>query len=268
MPETAALRGMRVVVTRPRAQAGPLADALTALGAQVILLPAIRLEPAADLTPLDRALRRLQAYAWVIFTSANAVRLTLERLAALGLPPAALAARGVAAIGPATAAALQAAGVHPAFVPEEFIAERVAEGLGSVAGLRVLLPRAAGARPALPDLLRAAGALVEEIPLYRAVPHGPDAAACAKLARGVDVVTFTSPSTVEGFVQIVRALGLDPQRLPGDPAFVCIGPITAAAAAQAGLPPARVAQDYSAPGLVEALLQHARAEESHEHETG
>ena len=268
MPEIGALDGMRVVVTRPREQAGPLAEALTARGAQVITLPAIRLEPAPDLQPLDAALRRLETYGWVIFTSANAVRLTLERLTAVGLPPTALAARRVAAIGPATAAALEAAGVRPAFVPAEFIAERVAEGLGPVAGLRVLLPRAAGARPALPERLQAAGAHVDEIPIYRAVPLEPAPGARAALARGVDVVTFTSPSTVHGFVQMVQALGLDPRRLPGDPAFVCIGPITAAAAAQAGLPPARVAGDYSAPGLVEALVQHALAEESHEPETG
>lgn len=250
------LAGRRVVVTRPRPQAEALAARLRAEGAEPVILPVIRLVPAADLRPLDRALRDLARYAWVVFTSANAVRLVVERMQALGLAPQALQRARLAAIGPATAAALRTRGLRVDLVPDTFVAESVAAALPDLKGARVLLPRAAGARPVLPQRLRARGAQVEEIPIYRAVTAGPDPEALDGLSRGVQAVTLTSPSTVRGFLEVTRAAGLDPRALPGEPVFACIGPITAAAAREVGLAPLLVAEAYTVEGLLDVLRAH------------
>jgi uroporphyrinogen-III synthase len=166
----------------------------------------------------------------------------------------------VAAIGPATAAALTTRGVQPAFVPPEFIGESLAQGLGPLQGKRILLPRAEGARQALPAGLVEQGASVDEIGIYRAATPPGAPAGLRQLAQGVEAVTFTSPSTVEGFIQLARQAGLDPQNLPGTPCLACIGPITAAAARREGLRPDIVASRYTADGLVEALISHFQQE--------
>ncbi len=250
------LAGRRIVVTRPRPQAEALAARLRAEGAAPVFLPVIRLEPAPDLRPLDQALGGLERYAWVIFTSANAVRLVVERMQALGLAPEALQRARLAAIGPATAEALRARGLHVDLVPDTFVAESIAAALPDLRGARVLLPRAAGARPVLPQRLQTRGAQVEEIPIYRAVTAEPDPQALGQLARGVQAVTLTSPSTVRGFLEVTRAAGLDPRALPGEPVFACIGPITADAAREAGLAPLLVAAAYTVEGMLDLLRQH------------
>ena len=260
MPEAARLDGLRIVVTRPVAQSEGLAQALRAEGAAVVLLPAVEIRVSPDLTTLEQALRRLEGYDWVIFTSANAVEITAERMQRIGVPLAQLAGRRVAAIGPATAAALTTRGVQPDFVPTEFIGESLARGLGPLQGKRILLPRAEGARQALPAGLVEQGASVDEIGIYRAATPPAPPAGLRQLAQGVEAVTFTSPSTVRGFIQLARQAGLDPQKLPGTPCLACIGPITAAAARREGLRADIVASRYTADGLVEALISHFQQE--------
>ena len=251
------LAGRRIVVTRARAQADELAGALTALGAEVIAAPVIRIEPLPDLTPLRTALADLSRYSWIVFTSRNTVDVVCDHLAGWGVATAALAARPVAAIGPATAAALAERGIAPALVPPKFVAESVLVALaerGSLQGARILLPRAEQARDALPDGLRALGAVVDVIPVYRTVAEATDGRDLAtQLAAGrVDVVTFTSSSTVQHFVELVGRDAAVGSRY----AAAVIGPVTAATARELGLPVAIEATEYTAPGLVQAMIRH------------
>lgn len=259
------LAGKAVVVTRPVHQAGPMVASLRELGADPVEIPAIRIQPRSDLSPLETALRDLRSYHWLVFTSVNGVRITLDRYQEMGLAPEPLAALQLAAIGPATAGALRDRGLEADFVPESYIAEEVAAGLPLLAADRVLLPRAEGARPVLPTNLEARGAIVDEIPIYQSVPAEIGAQAQAHLRAGVDTITFTSPSTAQSFGGAARRAGLDPTKLTGDPLVACIGPITAEACTQIGYRVSVVAEDYTAEGLVAALIQHYREERARGH---
>lgn len=242
---------MRVVITRPRAQAGDFARALAALGAEAIFFPTIEISPVENPAPLDGALHRLGDFAWVIFTSANAVQAVWERLAARGVAlPAGLR---VAAVGPKTAAALAARGIVPDFVPDEYLAEAVLPGLGEVRGQCILLPLADMAPSALPRALAAAGSCPHRVTAYHTLPAQPDPDGIAALRAGVDVLTFTSGSTVRNFIALVRAAGLDPFNLPKHPQIACIGPKTANAAREAGFEVLLTAQDYTVEGLLSTL---------------
>ena len=251
------LTGRRIVITRAREQAADLARALTELGASVVAAPAIRIEPLADLEPLRAALADLSRYAWVVFTSRNAVRVVCDRLPGWGLAPAVLGRAAVAAIGPATAAALTRCGVTPSLVPERFVAEAVVAALaarGDLRGKRILLPRARDARDALPAGLSAHGAVVDVIPVYRTVPEAGDgrALAAAILAGEIDAVTFTSSSTVRHFVEIVGREAATSGRFAG----AVIGPVTAATARELGVAVRIEAETYTIPGLVDALTRY------------
>ena len=148
--------------------------------------------------------RALGEFQWVIFTSVNGVRAFWERLAAAGRD-AGIFEPGirVAAIGPATARALEERGVQPQFIPEEYVAEAIAAGIGNVSGQRILLPRADIARKALAEALRGGGATVDEVAAYRTLPAEPDPRVADELRKGVDVITFTSSSTVRYFVELL-----------------------------------------------------------------
>ena len=239
----------RIVVTRPQAQAAGFCQKLADAGAIPIPFPTIRITPMPDTKRLDEALRRLNDYAWIVFTSVNGVAYCWDRLdavAQVGLP----ASLRVAAIGPATAQALRDRGVEPDFVPAEFIAERIAEGMGDVAGQAVLLPRAEEARKTLAEMLTRRGALVDEIPSYRTVAEAPPPDAFAALRAGVDALTFTSSSTVRHFAALVK------DRAPHgvqDALVACIGPITAETARSLGYEVATVADEYTTDGLLRAL---------------
>ncbi len=253
------LAGRRIVVTRAREQAGDLAQALTALGADVVTAPTIRIEPLADLAPLRAALADLTRYQWIVFTSQNTVRVVCDRLPEWGVSPQALTRIPVAAIGPATAEALAQRGVTATLVPPRFVAEAVVEEMvrrGDVGGKRILLPRALEARDALPEGLRARGAVVDVIPVYRTVGEGGgdgSALAAEIMAGRIDVVTFTSSSTVRHFVDLV---GPEAAR-SGRYAAAVIGPVTAETARALGAG-GRVleAEEYTVPGLVSALVRH------------
>ncbi len=245
------LSGRRVVVTRPEDQAEGLCSRLRALGAEPVEFPVIAIAPPEPGGPLDQALARLSSYDWLIFTSVNGVDCFWARLEALSAGPVRFPAARVAAIGPATAAALRQRGVWVSLVPDEYRAEAILDEIGDVAGQRILLPRADIARPALADGLRAKGAQVDEAPAYRTVPSAPSAAAFDALRAGVDVITFTSSSTVRNFIaQTAQAAGIIST---GDPLIACIGPVTAATARELGLRVDVVAKEYTMEGLVKAL---------------
>jgi uroporphyrinogen III methyltransferase/synthase len=246
-----ALAGRTVVVTRARAQARAARAALEALGAQVLPFPTIALEPVAD-DAADRAVAGLGAYDWIAFTSANAVRFFWERLAAAGLASPQQQVR-LAAVGEATAAALAERGARASAMPEVFLGTALADALGPLERRRVLLPRSDIGREETAAALRAAGAVVDEVVVYRTVPARPAPEAWRALEAGVDAVTFTSPSTVRGFLE---AGGEAAARALRQAVIACIGPVTADAVRAAGAPvhvqPAR----HTAPALVDALEAH------------
>jgi uroporphyrinogen-III synthase len=255
------LEGRRIVVTRAREQAGDLVRALEAHGAEVIVAPVIRIEPLPDLSKLRAALAGLSLYRWVVFTSQNAAHIVCDRVLAWGLTPRVFATTSVAAIGTATAAALTERGVPPALVPDEFVGEALAAALvaqagGTLRGARVLIPCAEDARDAVPAGLRAHGAAVEVVPVYRTVTAAADLSAlAAELAGGrIDAVTFTSSSTVRAFVELV---GSELAR-SGRFTAAAIGPVTARTARDLGWGGGSLveAEPHTVPGLVDALVRH------------
>lgn len=243
----------RVLITRPRAQADGMADSLRAAGYEPILFPVIEIRAVEPNPELEDALKQIDRYAWIVFTSANAVEVVFRSPRILSATARMTHEVSVAAIGPKTAEALQARGVTPNFVPPEYVAEAIVPGLGDLRGKRVLLPRAEIARKALPDAIAASGGLPHEIAVYQTLPARPSPEGLTALRAGVDVISLTSPSTVENFIAIARGSGFDPLRLPGDPLIACIGPITAKAARQAGLTHIVVADQYTADGLIHAI---------------
>jgi uroporphyrinogen III methyltransferase/synthase len=249
----------RVLITRPRGQADGMAEGLRMAGYEPVCLPVIEIEPIEDNAELDEALEHLDRYGWVVFTSANAVEIVFRNRHARRARKHKLGEVKVAAIGPKTARALAEHGVKPDFVPDEYVAEAILPGLGDLRGTRVLLPRADIARKALPEAIAASGGSPHEIAVYRTVAAPPDPEAVAALRAGVDIVSLTSPSTVEHFIGIARDIGLDPLHLPGDPVIACIGPITEKAARAAGLKHVVVAEEYTAEGLIRIIADSVRA---------
>ena len=246
------LHGKRVVVTRARAQASDLTWRLAALGAEPIELPTIRIEPRIDSKEVRRAVEALHTYALVCLTSANGVRLLFEAMAERGRDARALANATIAAIGPATAAALAERSVIADVVPEKFVAEALVEGLSNLdlRGKPVLVARAAEGREVLPDALRGLGAEVEVVALYQTVAERPDPDAIERAAEA-DYVTFTSSSTVKNFTEAL------PEDIAAGARVVSIGPITSVTAREAGLEVHVEAQRHDIEGLVEALLADA-----------
>ena len=246
----APLAGRRIVVTRARAQASDLVQRLTALGADVVCAPVIRIEPWPDLAPLRRALAALHTYEWVVFASANAVEIACEQ-------PEGFNAVRVAAIGPATAAALRERGIAVTLIPERHVAESLAAALvqQGVSGKRILVPSAERARPVLADALRVAGAQVDVITAYRTVAEEGDTTSLGQdiLAGEIDAVTFMSSSTVEHFVGLVGAAATS-----GRFTAAVIGPATAATARELSVGTGGLieADPSTSEGLTAALVRH------------
>jgi uroporphyrinogen-III synthase len=240
------LAGLRVLVTRADGQAADLAGALEAEGAAVLSCPVIAIEP------IDIDLNRLEASLdaqWLVLTSANGAERWFEllRSAELAFPTHIK----VASIGPQTAASLRRHGVEPAFVPEKYLAEDLADGLATVItpGSRVLLARAAGSREVLPERLRAAGLEVEILETYRAVSPPGLRQRLSEALPGVDLVTFTSSSTVRHFVDAIGT------RLDAQTRVACIGPVTAETARALELRVDIIAEEFTARGLVDAIVR-------------
>jgi uroporphyrinogen-III synthase len=246
----ASLLGKVVIVTRPREEGGDLARLLEERGATVLLAPAIELASAPE-EDLDRAAHDLAegSYAWVVFTSQAGVDALLPRLRSVG-SEGGVKAR-VAAVGEGTAGALRRFGVEPDLVPKMFTTAALGRAFPRGKG-HVLLARADIAPDGLEATVAAKGWTPLRVDAYRTrlVPSLPADAAEALRAGAVDVVSFTSVSTVEGFVWAARSVLAEAPRLP---VCVCIGPVTAEAARAAGLVVAGVAQPHTIEGLVKVL---------------
>lgn len=251
----APLAGRHIAITRAPEQAPELAARLEALGARVSLLATIAIEPLDDTSALDAAVGDLGAYDWIVLTSVNGVRALSERLAAQGRTWGERRLARIAVIGPATARALEAHGVTPDYMPGEFVAEAILDGLGNVAGQRILLLRADIARKTLAEELQVRGAEVDEVAAYRTVPK----VIARETLRAMldddrpDAITFTSSSTVRGLCESILALGREPRVALGGIALAAIGPITAGTLREYGLEPALTADAYTMAGLVGAL---------------
>jgi uroporphyrinogen III methyltransferase/synthase len=242
---------VKVLVTRPTAQSQAFGSALEQAGFTPVYFPVIEIRPVADLSRLDRALEKIGCYDWVLFTSTNTVDIVLDRPSlAQGWP-----AQGprVAAIGPKTAEALAARNIVVDFIPEEYTSEAILPGLGEVSDRWVLFPCAELAGQDLPKAIAAAGGILHKIIIYHTLPAVPNLKGLAAIQAGVDVVTLTSPSTVTNFIHLISEAGLDAKDLPGNPRYICIGPVTRQAALDAGLPGTLVAEEYTTEGIIKAL---------------
>ncbi|MEW6333577.1 MAG: uroporphyrinogen-III synthase, partial [Thermodesulfobacteriota bacterium] len=251
--ETKPLFGRGVVITRPEIQAEELSELLRRKGARVIPFPVIRIAPPESWEELDGAIDRLEIYQWIVFTSANGVAFFFRRLRERGRDIRDLKGIRIAAIGPATASAVEALGIRVNLVPQEFISEGVVKAFAGMdlRGSRVLLPRAQEARDVIPEGLAGMGARCDIATTYRTVRSNRSASELIPFfdEGKVDVITFTSPSTVVNFLRIMGP-GF---HLPGKVRIACIGPVTEAAARKAGLPVDILQERYTIPGLVDAL---------------
>lgn len=249
------LFGKRILVTRARSQASKLTAKLENLGAEVMETPAIALaDPADNYAALDKAISHVADYHWLIFTSANGVERFFARLFKSGKDARALGYAKIAAIGSATAEKLKQYGLVADVIPQEYRAEGVVEALkGKLPPhAKILIPRAEEAREVLPDTLREMGAEVEVAPAYRTVCGQVDGEAlAAELKEGrIDMVTFTSSSTVKNLVNIIGSAEV----LKGVKT-ACIGPVTADTAKSLGIEPDIIAKEYTIDGLVEAICK-------------
>lgn len=247
MPEEAGpLAGRRIAVTRPREQGAALAAALERLGATVALVPLVEIVPADDSTELDHAVRKLARYDWVVFTSVNGVAAVRGRLQA----PELLGEVRVAAVGPATAAAVSELGVEPAFVPEEYRGAALADGLSALDGRRVLLPQGDLASPLLAEELRDQGAIVDAVVAYRTAARRPSDEELRDLER-TDAIVLASGSAARSLAPLAAESDAIGERF-----LVCIGPRTATVARETGLRVGLVADEASADGIIQALTTH------------
>lgn len=251
----------RVLITRPRAQAGELVRAVEAWGggAHAVLFPTVEILPPLDPAPLEGVLHRLATFDWLVFTSANAVEALFGRLGTAPPPPP--AAPRIAAVGPATAAEIRRRGARVDFVPSTYLGAQLGRELPEVGGRRILVPQGDQAGTALIDALVGRGARVEAVEAYRTAP--PEQLApqeLADLAVGVDAAVFTSGSAIRHFFTL---LGHDGARLAlGGAVIACIGPVTSETARSLGLEVQVEPREHTVAGVVAALRAHLGAEVS------
>jgi uroporphyrinogen III methyltransferase / synthase len=250
------LFGRRIGITRPVGQAGPVIERVLQLGAEPVLLPTIEILPPQDWTPVDAALARLSEFDWLVFTSVNGVRSFLNRLWSSGGDVRRLGNLRIAAIGPATGESLGHYGLKPDLVPSAFRAEALArEMTPHVRGKRVLWARADRGRDVLPDQLAAAGAVIEQVTVYRNIDASSlPPAALSRLERGeLDWIALGSPSIAQSLDNL-----FPPQARPllgGRIRLASISPVTTARARELGLEIAAEAVDYTWEGLIQAIIR-------------
>lgn len=251
------LFGKRIVVTRAREQASNLTSALEKLGAQVLEFPAIEIAEPLDWAPVDAAIDTLPEYQWIIFTSVNGVDSFFRRLLAKGRDVRNLLGLKICAIGPKTREALEQLALRVEYMPEEYVAEAIIKGLAGriQPGEKVLLPRADIARKVLPQTLAELGAEVTDVTVYRTVKtqNKVDRLLGALRAQEIDLVTFTSSSTVRNFVEALPSE--EKEALMAGVQVASIGPITTKTAGELGLQVHVEAKEYTIDGLVNAILE-------------
>ena len=251
-----ALAGKRIVITRALPQAPALGSLLEAKGATAILIPAIEIVPPQSFQPLDKALKKIQSYDWLILTSVNGVTALRKRMERAGMDTGLLRPMRICAIGPATKAEIEKQlGLRVAVMPEEYVAESVVAALRKqVSGQSVLLVRAKVARDVIPNELRKAGAEVDVAEAYETILPVNSAAKLQELLEGerVDAVTFTSSSTAKNFVALLPK-NQSPKELLQGIALASIGPVTSDTLREVGLWVDVEADTYTMEGLVAAL---------------
>ncbi len=254
------LFGKRVLVTRARHQASALSQLLSEYGAQPIELPAIDIQAIENTGELDQAISNLGQYQWLVFTSVNGVEAFFRRLDSLNLDSRALKNLRIGAIGPATARAVDDKGIIPDYIPEVYTSEGIITGLRGldIAGQRFLLPRAEIADEELTDGISQLGAEVHEIAVYRTVPAAEAICRAREMlvSGSIDVITFTSSSTVSNLVAVFDG----EQPAINSARIACIGPKTANTAARAGLRVDIIAGEQTIPGLVTAIEEYFAGE--------
>jgi uroporphyrinogen-III synthase len=264
MPAKKSLQGVRVLVGRARQQASALSAELRARGASVVEIPFIEIRKPRSYTPLDNAIKNLERYDWLILTSVNGVEAFWERMYKLGFDAGSLRYLKIAAIGPSTKKAITERGIHVDVMPSEYVAEAVAHALrNKVNDKTVLLARAKVARDVIPQELKKAGATVDVVEAYETVMPQRSRERLRKLLadpdRKLNVITFTSSSTVKNFVTL-HGSGQKIKSQLADIQFASIGPITSATLREVGLRAHIEAKKYTIPGLVDAIVKaHNRA---------
>lgn len=252
------LFGKTVVVTRAREQASNLVDRLEELGAECIEVPTIEVIPPEDRTLLDRGIDELDTYDWLVFSSVNGVRFFFDRLYAMGKDVRALKDLKLCAVGSSTAKKLEEFGLRTDMVPATYKAESVVEEFKKedMRGKKVLLPRPEVARPTLPVELRKMGAIVDEVIAYRTVPVSQNLEELKERLkkREIDLITFTSSSTVKNFKKLFTEE--EARDLMAHVTVACIGPITADTARELGFDVALTPEEYTIDGLCNAIEKH------------
>ena len=255
--ETRPLFGKRIVVTRAREQASEFLQELSRLGAECIEFPTIEIVPPESWEPLDRAIGALDEYDWLLFTSVNGVRFFLERLGFLGKDIRDLKGIRIGVIGPKTADMWHRLGIKPDLMPDEYRAEAVVEAFKKweIDGIKILLPRAVTAREILPEALRQARASVDVVHAYRTIRPDHDTARIRELfMKGlIDMVTFTSSSTVSNFVKMFKTDGKRLQEWMEHVSVACIGPITAKTAEENNFRVTLAPSEYTIESLTEEI---------------
>jgi uroporphyrinogen-III synthase len=256
--EEAPLKGVRVLVSRAKKQAGSLSSELRNLGAKILEIPFIEIHRPKSFAPLDAALRSAASYDWLILTSVNGVKALFERMEKLKQDAGVLSKLKIAAIGPATKAAIEEQGLKVRITPKEYVAESVVEALAArVSGKRVLLVRAKVARDVIPNELRKAGAELEVVEAYETVVPAKSRerllAALANAKQRPHVITFTSSSTARNFVKLIGRREAKACFRSGVRS-ASIGPVTSDTLREFGLPVNLQAEEYTMPGLIRAIV--------------
>lgn len=250
------LHNRRILITRAREQASALKEQLEAFGAVVIAIPTIEIVPPQSYDPLDQAIAQLDDFGWLLFTSANAVEVFVQRLRSEKPMADTASLPMIAVIGPSTARAVEEAGLSVMLQPPSYVAESLAEALAPYAkGSHMLLIRAEEARNVLPEALTRAGASVSIVPAYRnKIPMKSIGEIREIFASDFrpDVITFTSASTARNLRALLEAGSLN---LPAEVALASIGPITSQAVRELGYEPAIEAAEPTISALVEAIIR-------------
>lgn len=255
------LDGHTVIITRQKDRAAEMAGILEGAGARVVYCPTIEIVPPDSWSGLDDAINRIVAYDWIVFTSANAVKFFNRRLGELGLPTSLTNSLTSCAIGPATASALKAATGRADVIAADSRAEGALEaiishagGAGWIRGLRFLVPRAQVARELLPTELRRLGGIVDAVDAYKTIKPAQGSQAAGRLleSRQISAITFTSPSTVEHFAELINSPNL--AGLLSGVVIACIGPATAAAAREHGFDRIVQPESHHGEALARAII--------------
>jgi uroporphyrinogen III methyltransferase/synthase len=253
--ESRSLQGKNILVTRAREQASVFAAMLIDRGATVIEFSTIDVVPPPTWAELDETLLAVKKFHWIIFTSSNAVNFFMNRIVSLGQNQTLLEGIRICAVGPKTAESLQSRGIKADLVPVEFKAEGVAEAFRAleVRGKKILIPRAKEAREIIPERLKDLGAQVTVVTVYENVKPTADVARIKSLfeQKKIDIITFTSSSTVRNFVEILGQK--EYKSLVKGVLVACIGPITANTAEECGMKADIMPKEYTIPALVEAM---------------